>query len=157
MKDSGDHDFQPRHLEVNPDKEKAVETEEEVEKAPEKEVMGKCRVCGGDILEDVRHEHDPTTGPPVIGPGSENQFRDFHYGYYCDDCGLAYKKLPKEIVSTRDLFHKSEEASVYTRFPCKNCEGTGETEKGKCNNCKGRGGLNYWLSAKEVKDIFQEV
>lgn len=61
-----------------------------------KEIKGKCIVCGGNIVEDVRRKHNPVTGSPMIGPASEHQFYDVHEGYYCESCGLKYQYPPKE-------------------------------------------------------------
>jgi len=57
---------------------------------------GACKVCGGDIKEKIVCEYDPATGPPLFGPGSAKQFRDFHRGYYCTRCGIRYEFVPKK-------------------------------------------------------------
>ena len=50
----------------------------------------KCEVCGGDIFETFKMEYDPGTGPPVIGPGSRQQFHRVSKGFYCKKCGIKY-------------------------------------------------------------------
>ncbi len=67
------------------------------EKAQGKKVVGECVVCEGKIVEDIVREYDPQTGPPVIGPGSRDQFRDVLRGYNCIGCGLYYKFPPRKI------------------------------------------------------------
>ena len=57
---------------------------------------GKCVYCGGDIVEEIIKTFDPTMGPMIIGPGSKNQFRETSEGFYCQNCGLKYKFVPKK-------------------------------------------------------------
>ena len=61
-----------------------------------KAVFGECVVCQGPIVKDVVREYDPMRGPPVIGPGSRQQFHSVTKGFYCDDCGVYYHHVPKK-------------------------------------------------------------
>lgn len=65
--------------------------EDERNKPPTPKVVGSCKVCGGDIVEDIQREFDPRMGPPIFGPGSKKQFRYVHHDPYCTKCRLRYK------------------------------------------------------------------
>ncbi len=58
------------------------------------ETGGKCVVCKGDIVPVIIREHDPFTGPIIIGPGSANQMRERSDGFHCKTCGLKYAFVP---------------------------------------------------------------
>jgi hypothetical protein len=62
----------------------------------ERTTLAKCVVCSGLIVQKFVEEYDPTTGPPIIGPGSKKQFRTVSKGYYCKGCGIKYEHLPKK-------------------------------------------------------------
>ena len=57
---------------------------------------GACKVCGGDITEKIVHEYNPMTGPPIIGPGSRQQYHYVSKGLYCTQCGVKYEFVPGE-------------------------------------------------------------
>ena len=61
----------------------------------EKDTEGKCRVCGGQIVEKIVRERNPATGPPVIGPASKNQFYEASKGFHCKECKIKYESVPK--------------------------------------------------------------
>jgi len=49
----------------------------------------KCRVCSGELLKEFRIiSHDD-----IIGPGHRSHAE--LCGYYCSQCGIRYKELPK--------------------------------------------------------------
>lgn len=58
-------------------------------------VLGECRVCKGGIVEKTFIRFDSMTGPPIIGPGSRQQFKKVSDGYYCKKCGIKYEFVPK--------------------------------------------------------------
>lgn len=58
--------------------------------------IGTCVFCGGKVTEDFVQKFDASSGPMIIGPGSRDQFYWASTGLGCIDCGLAYKKLPKQ-------------------------------------------------------------
>jgi hypothetical protein len=49
----------------------------------------KCRVCGGELLKEFRI----VSYDNIIGPGHKSHAE--LYGYYCSQCGIRYKNLPK--------------------------------------------------------------
>jgi len=53
-----------------------------------------CVVCRGNIIKETEMRYDPSTGPLVIGPGSQGQYK-MSWQYYCQQCGLSYAFLPK--------------------------------------------------------------
>ncbi len=55
-----------------------------------------CKVCGGDITERIVQEYNPVTGPPIIGPGSRQQYHYVSQGLYCKKCGVKYEFVPGE-------------------------------------------------------------
>jgi hypothetical protein len=57
---------------------------------------GACRVCGGDITEDIVQKFNPMHGPPIFGPGSKSQYYYTSNGLYCKGCGLKYEFVPGE-------------------------------------------------------------
>jgi hypothetical protein len=57
---------------------------------------GACKVCGGDVTEKIVQEYNPMTGPPIIGPGSRQQYRYVSKGLYCKQCGIRYEFVPGE-------------------------------------------------------------
>lgn len=61
---------------------------------------GKCRICGGVVIEKVWFESHfiPETGPPIIGPGSREQYARVQEtsGLYCSNCGIKYEFLPED-------------------------------------------------------------
>ena len=63
----------------------------------EKQTDGKCVVCKSQIVEIIAEEHNPETGPPIIGPGSKDQYRKVSKGYHCSNkgCGLKYAFIPE--------------------------------------------------------------
>lgn len=61
----------------------------------ERKTEGKCRPCGGNIVEKINREYDPALGPMVIGPGSRHQIREVSKGFHCEQCGLKYEFVPK--------------------------------------------------------------
>lgn len=71
------------------------EEEKRAKEDKEPEVCGECFFCGGQIIEDIVTEYNPITGPIIFGPGSKNQFRNVHKGFYCWKCGLMYKFVPR--------------------------------------------------------------
>jgi len=68
------------------------------EESEEKEIVGSCMVCKGDIIKDVATEFNPMSGPLIIGPGSRQQFSEVLRGYYCTGCGLKYQFPPQAIT-----------------------------------------------------------
>jgi hypothetical protein len=52
---------------------------------------GACRVCKGDIVENIELKYVPTPGSPVIGPRSGSNYQYVSDGFYCKSCGLKYK------------------------------------------------------------------
>ena len=54
-------------------------------------VRGVCKVCKGEVVEKIVAKFDSLTGPPIIGPGSANQYKKVSEGYYCKNCGLKYE------------------------------------------------------------------
>lgn len=64
-------------------------------KIPPESRVGECKVCKGKVTETFSKKYDPSTGPMIIGPGSKGQFFWRSSGLGCEDCGIAYKKLPK--------------------------------------------------------------
>ena len=64
----------------------------------EKKTDGVCVVCEGEIVETIVNKYDPLTGPPIIGPGSRNQFHDVSEGFHCKKCGLKYRFVPSKNV-----------------------------------------------------------
>lgn len=67
----------------------------------EKSTKGKCVVCGGEIVEVIVTEYNPMTGPPIIGPGSRQQYRDVSKGYHCKNCGIKYAFVPETEKATK--------------------------------------------------------
>lgn len=53
-----------------------------------------CKVCGSEIVEGFEELYDPSTGPPIYGPGSRDQIKLESIGYYCSGCGIKYQFLP---------------------------------------------------------------
>lgn len=73
---------------------------EEDDGAPK--VVDKCSACGGDVVEETRREYDPSLGPPIIGPGYRHQQRRVT-AFYCADCGLVYRRPPKQMKKIRTV------------------------------------------------------
>ncbi|TSC82096.1 MAG: hypothetical protein G01um101420_626 [Parcubacteria group bacterium Gr01-1014_20] len=68
----------------------------------------KCVVCkAGEIVESFSSRHDPSTGPPIFGPGSQNQIKRFSDGFHCANCGISYFFVPDEKAYLS--FHLSSE------------------------------------------------
>lgn len=64
----------------------------------------RCRVCSGRVVSDVRQKHD-SRFPIMIG--GCNSMHTVHNGYYCEDCGIRYKKLTGNItMMTREEIEK---------------------------------------------------
>jgi len=55
---------------------------------------GACKVCGGDVTEKIVQEYNPMTGPPIIGPGSRQQYHYVSKGLHCKQCGVKYEFVP---------------------------------------------------------------
>ncbi len=55
-----------------------------------------CRVCGGDIIENIVVRFNAMHGSMILGPGSRNQFHESTEGYYCQSCGLKYRFVPEK-------------------------------------------------------------
>lgn len=71
---------------------------EEETKKPEKEVYpGACRVCGGDIVLDYFLKF-VSLFPPIIGPGSRNQYQYVPGDFHCKTCGVKYQFIPGQEV-----------------------------------------------------------
>lgn len=66
------------------------------EKKEPKVFKGRCRVCKGDITENIVRRFNPMSGPMVFGPGSRQQLVNSHEGYYCTKCGISYEFVPGE-------------------------------------------------------------
>lgn len=64
---------------------------------PEPRVTGTCPHphCKGDIVETFLREDDPSTGPPIYGPGGQNQMRIVSNGYHCKGCGTKFVIIVK--------------------------------------------------------------
>ena len=66
---------------------------------------GKCASgpCGGNVVEEVwtTREYDPSTGPLIFGPKSEDQYKELNHtsGLFCDRCGIKYQFVPNEFLS----------------------------------------------------------
>lgn len=75
---------------------KDMEKLEKKKKAVPTPRVGKCKICGGKVTESFFRRYIPETGPIIIGPGSKNQFTWSSTGLGCEDCGIAYRKLPNE-------------------------------------------------------------
>jgi len=52
----------------------------------------KCRIpgCSGTIVRKFEQRYDPTSGPPIIGPGSRDQYLRTLVARYCEACGVMY-------------------------------------------------------------------
>jgi len=61
---------------------------------PKPRLFRKACKCGGDITEDFFLEHNPMSGPPILGPGSKQQRRYTSSGLYCNKCGICYEFVP---------------------------------------------------------------
>jgi len=61
----------------------------------EKSTGEKCVVCKGVLVEKIVSKF-VSMGPPIIGPGSRDQFVDEREGYFCRRCGIKYEHLPEE-------------------------------------------------------------
>lgn len=57
----------------------------------ERTARGVCKVCKGDVVEKIVIKFDPLSGPPIIGPGSKDQYKKVIEGFYCKNCGLKYE------------------------------------------------------------------
>ncbi len=57
----------------------------------ERKTKGKCKACGGPIVEKI--ESEPTMSKELIpiGPGSAKYFRQVSKGFYCKKCGIKYE------------------------------------------------------------------
>lgn len=62
--------------------------------------IGTCKVCGSPAKPDVSMQYDPSSGPMIFGPGSRNQIKRVHKGFYCinKECGILYKWAPAPIT-----------------------------------------------------------
>jgi len=60
----------------------------------ERKTDGKCRVCGGEIVEKIVSKFDPMSGPAIIGPGSRQQFHNVSKGFHSRKCGIKYDFVP---------------------------------------------------------------
>lgn len=65
--------------------------------------VGKCRVCGCDVIKKESRVFDPTKGAPIIGPGSLKQYMTVT-GYHCCNCKLMYESPPPylEVAPQQD-------------------------------------------------------
>ena len=61
-------------------------------KGSNEEVVGKCRVCGGQVI-GLAYEKFSSPLPPIIGPGSKNQYSTVNE-FYCESCGVMYRFPP---------------------------------------------------------------
>ena len=58
---------------------------------------GKCPVCGGRIMRDVK-EYNPKSGPLIFGSGSKNQSHEVDHGLYCEKCKIKFQEMPPQTV-----------------------------------------------------------
>ena len=74
--------------------------------------VGTCKLCSSKVKPDIVMEFNPSYGPMIIGPGSRNQFRRVHKGFYCtnEECGLIYKypAAPVTIVDENPWVEEEE-------------------------------------------------
>lgn len=69
---------------------------------PPRPTFPKCRACGvGEVITLEERVFDPILGPPIIGPGSQNQFQT-KARYHCNACGLSYAFPPPDLVRAPD-------------------------------------------------------
>lgn len=54
-------------------------------------VVGTCKVCGGNIIEDIQTVKINSWDPPIYGPGSKDQYSQRVVGYYCESCKIKYR------------------------------------------------------------------
>ena len=51
-----------------------------------------CHVCKTNtVVETFGQVFDPSYGPPIIGPGSMDQYQTVSQGFHCTGCGLEYR------------------------------------------------------------------
>jgi exosome complex RNA-binding protein Csl4 len=60
----------------------------------EKVIEAKCVVCKGNLMKTEYWQYNPASGPPIIGPGSKNQYFK-QQSLRCPACGLKYVHEPK--------------------------------------------------------------
>ena len=100
--ESGKNTFSPKNL--NPKKVRkalkdfplSIPRETEDQSPKPRLYQGACKVCGGDVTEKIVREFNPMTGPPIIGPGSRQQYSYVSKGLYCKRCGIRYEFVPEE-------------------------------------------------------------
>lgn len=60
-----------------------------------KPTNGKCRVCGGKIVEVISKNEFVGTGEAIYGPGGRGQWADVSKGFHCKECGIQYRFVSK--------------------------------------------------------------
>lgn len=68
----------------------------------EKSTDGKCRVCGGEIVEKIVEEEDdqrwksPVVGLSMSSEVPQKQYHKVSKGYHCKKCGIKYEFVSGE-------------------------------------------------------------
>ncbi|MDP2629754.1 MAG: hypothetical protein Q8P45_03625 [Candidatus Harrisonbacteria bacterium] len=70
----------------------------EAERVGEHETESRCRACSGAVVKVISRHYDPSSGPPIIGPGSRSQYST-STSYHCGTCGLMYRFPPPVSAS----------------------------------------------------------
>jgi len=74
---------------IPPEKRKTQESEQNI-------YPGKCRVCGGDLIDTIETEFRRGALSDIIGPAGGRRLVSFHNGYHCKECGVCYEFIPKQ-------------------------------------------------------------
>ena len=60
-----------------------------------KTTNGKCRVCGGGVVEKFKEEKAEFSAHDIIGPGFGKKEQVVSSGLHCSVCGIKYAFIPK--------------------------------------------------------------
>ena len=85
--------------------------------AQEDKIVGRCTACSGSVVKEVTSKYNPMSGPPIFGPGSQNQYIE-ETSYHCEDCGIEYRFPPtdaEKINRSRESSKKIGKISITSR------------------------------------------